>query len=433
MKEEKKTTALSRRKFFKSAGLLAGGIVAASAPMMAKAAVPPLPRNADQTIKVGILRPRSQIYPTMGDNLTQGMKLCLDQHDSMVGSRKIEIIPKDIGPHAGDAVKAFRSLAEDKDTDLVVGILSSPVAANLRETCEETKTVLIVSDIGARMPYQNEKSPFIFRNTFNYWQSHWAMGQWAAKHQGKRCMIVSSLYDTGYDSIYAFRRGFDDAGGTVMGQARIIGEEPLGSPVSDVISEISKDRPDMVYALFHDHSALTFAKAYSDAGLARDIPLLGSGFMTDERLLPAMEKTAIGMKTCLPWSPTLETAENKAFATAYQKSTGTLPDAFAVLGYDTGQLIINALNAADGKKIQKARWMKALANVRFTSPRGDFRMNPETHSAVTPLYLREVRPHRGKTANIVIGNLNPVSEDDERFASLRNGLRSGLTQAYLVA
>ena len=88
---------------------------------------------------------------------------------------------------------------------------------DLRHTLNETRTPLIANTVGERIVTQAESSPYVFYNSLNYWQANKATGEWAAKNVGRKAFIAGSFYESGYDTVYAFRHGFEGTGGEVVG------------------------------------------------------------------------------------------------------------------------------------------------------------------------------------------------------------------------
>ena len=64
-----------------------------------------------------------------------------------------------------------------------------------------------------------------------------------------------------------------------------------------------------------------------------------------------------------------------------------LPSLYASQGYDTGKLLISALNVADVKDQDKFR--SALKNANFESTRGSFKFDTNQHP-IQDIYVREV-------------------------------------------
>jgi len=395
---------LSRRDFIKAVGLATGALAlnpldlfADNSPLSSATVLPRVPRP----LTLGTLLPRSTLYPGLGKNWSAGMEFYFRQ--------------------SGGAPVALRA---DDSADLLVGIGGANVVA------PSQRAWLIANDAGANVLRRDEASPNIFHNSLGYWQANAAMGNWTAQRLGRKAFVASSFYESGYDSLYAFQLGFENAGGQVA-QTFVAHVPPTANDLPELIAAIRRAQPDFVYAFFSGARAVDFMRAYADAGLIDQIPLAGSAFLVDEMLLPQLGNAALGIHSGLSWSPTLPTVENQTFFAAFQKMTGRAPDAFAVLGYDTARWIAEALNQVGGDLTQSAQLRQAFRAVKFASPRGAFAIDAATQTSATPLYLRQVQARDGKLVNQVLGKLEPVSENDARIAEWRIAVRTGWTHAYL--
>jgi hypothetical protein len=106
------------------------------------------------------------------------------------------------------------------------------------------------------------------------------------------------------------------------------------------------------------------------------------------------------------------------------------PDLFSLLGYETGQLIYDALAGCGGVYTgeQIAGSLKAC---RINSPRGAVSLD-ETGIIKNRLYIaRVVDTPFGTPKNEVIESFDPVKIPDEQFAMLDNPYRSGWFNPYL--
>ena len=74
---------------------------------------------------------------------------------------------------------------------------------------------------------------------------------------------------------------------------------------------------------------------------------------------------------------------------AYKARFGEKPSLFSMQGYDTGRLIIAALEATGGDTTDKVRLQRALETVTIESPRGPFKLS-KAHNPVQNIYVREV-------------------------------------------
>lgn len=407
-----KTGRMTRRRALKYAGVAVG---AAAMPSVLFAG-DRRSRGRAGSLKVGLITPAASLHPTMGQSFVEGMAASL----SRVGGGALQILREDVTTHV--PLAACRKLVERERVDVIIGLLNTGVATLLTSQFPEAPVPFIVSNLGENILRETEYSPWIFHCTMNLWQGNWALGRWAATYLGSRAFVVTSLYDSGYDALYAFRMGLESAGGKVV--------ETLVSDNGDIgstIAAIRKSSAHFTFALHHGEAAEQFLAAYADARLAPEIPLAGSAFLADERTLARVGQAASGLITPFSWAPSLSGLHNLSFAAQLGELGRLDSDAFAVLGYDTGELLLAALAAGGGQD----RWLRTLKTASIDSPRGRLRMDPETQTLVAPVYVREVRMNGGRAANTVIDTIEDLSEFDEHVRSLRAAVRSGWHNTYL--
>src|SRR5262249_13454837 len=154
---------------------------------------------------------------------------------------------------------------------------------------------------------------------------------------------------------------------------------PASHDAGRAIAAVRRAEPDFVFAAYGGQPAVDFVRAYADSGLARRIPLAGSGFLADETLLPSMGAAAVGIRSCLSLSPHLPVAENRAFTAAFRRATGGDPAVFAVLGYETARLIAGAVATAPAGGDRLDGLGRALEVAMLETPRGRVAMDATTH------------------------------------------------------
>ena len=382
-------TRMNRRNFLKQIAVMTAGLLLPSQLQTWAAS-----KNRQRSI--GILLPPSDAYPTMGESFVGGMRLYFNQ----VTVESVELHVENITHSAASAAQKARTLIEDNEVDVLTGILSDYTAQRLRNMVETANIQLIVSGIGANVESAKVHSDCVIHNLLDYWRSSYAMGIWAAEHIGKRGVLAASLYESGYDAYNAFRLGFEATGGNILHTqtTHVLGN--AANNFATFFETVKATSPDFVYATYAGKEAFDFVTAYANAGLSARIPLIGSSFLTDETVLPALGEAALGIKTALPWSAALDTPENVFFTTAYAQNTGQQPNAFAMLGYEAARLISES--EAKGSSL--------------------------TGQAC---YLREVRKSAGGFQNVPIATLSQFDTDDERFAALQSSLKTGWLNAYL--
>ena len=414
----------TRRQLLRAAAVLAGAAALPLAPA-AKAAAGPAPATAQTTraaLKVGVLVPTSTIYPQLGAELLEGLGFAFEQ-----AGQGAELLPQDVGLGVGLVAGAAEQLLLEEQADLLVAMVNPDVAATLHPLLAERQAVMLNAVTGANVARRDDVSPYLFSHSLSSWQASWALGGWAAKTLGRRAAVAMSLYDSGFDAQYAFRLGFEEAGGKIL-LTHVTHLPPDEPDPASLVAPLTAQRLDFVYAAYCGQPAVDFVRAYADAGLAGRPHLVGGAFLTDEQVLPAQGRAALGIRTAAPWSSALPLAENRSFVDDYQKArAGQLPSSFALLGFETGRLIAGALAAAGDPGALR----DALAEARLDGPRGAVAMNGRTLSTTGPLYLREVRAGGEGLTNTVLATLAAPGGLEGQVERVRGTLKTGWIMPYL--
>ena len=399
---EKKGRGFSRREFIK----LAGGTAALAMTTPALASCRALGGAGTGPVKIGLLLPYSDIYAVLGESITEAIKMYFDEVGNEAGGRQIEFIQEDTEIAPDVAQQKAIKLVEQDEVDLVAGIVSSGVLIGLRDYFHENQKLLIVANAGANPLSRDLKSPYIWRTSFTNWMAPFSMGGWAPENVGTRAAISVPDYAAGENNVTGFTHSYEEAGGEVV----LVQRTPfpnMGDP-APFMAELADAGADLVYSFYSGGAAVTFVKAYSDFGLAGQLPLLAAGFMTEEDVLPTQGDAAMGIRTTLHWSFVLDNPENNAFKEAFQERSGRDADVFAVQGYDTGRVIAEMLDRVEGDTSDVDGMIEALDGISFASPRGPFTLDSTSQSPRHNEYLREVQEVGGELHNAVLDNFGEI-------------------------
>ena len=413
MSETKLSSGMTRRDFLKTMGVLAG--TAAAGPLISACGSLGGQPAVSGPLKVGVLLPYSDIYAVLGESITEAMKMYLESVGNEAGGRQIELITENSEMKPDIGLQKARKLVEQDNVDLVAGLVSSGVANAVRDYFHDNKKILIIANAGSNVITRAKRSPYIFRTSFTNWQPNWPLGGWAYENVAQKVFVSAPDYAAGHNMVDAFLNNFQAHGGQLIGEPQYTPFPSMGDP-APFITEIQNADPPMVYCFYSGGAAVTFVKAYGEFGLTGKIPLVAAGFAVEEDVLPAEGEAARGAYSGLHWALLLDNPENKAFTKAYKERTGKDANVFAMQGYDTGRVIVEALNALQGDTSNTDKVIEALAGVKFKSPRGEFKFDADTHNVINPIYVRQVQEVDGVLHDVVLENLGefPDPGDDSK-------------------
>jgi hypothetical protein len=290
----------------------------------------------------------------------------------------LEITFLDAGSTTTSAARAATQTLERKTFDVLVS-LGDGYSDVLRPILEQHALPAICNEFGAKIPQQLETSAFILSNSLKLWQSEWALGVHAAQQRkanigrGNTAVMVCTLREAGYDLPFAFQSGFESSGGTIL--ETIIVDASGKTNWNAILEQIRSLKPAHIHVIASDATNLELLRATR-------VPISASA-------LSDIQATT-------------------AFS-SFER------DAVTLLGQESAAILAQAANS------DALNFLKALRTVKIQTARGtlEFSRNQNQHG----IQLEK---------NGIRRTLEHVSEMHPRLNALRNGIRSGFTNTYMV-
>lgn len=415
----------SRRSLLKGLGLASAAIAAqplASAGSRALAAGGSARTASRGVVRVGLLLPYSDLHPAPSTSFLTGLRRYLDDNGQILGGRRVELCVEEVGSGVSRTIRATERLLETERVDLVIGLVGSGALHYIEPMLAAARTPLIAVGAGERAG-DAPASAYVVHNTLDYGRSSRAAGTWAAETHGRRGVIMTSLYESGFDAPRGFRVGFEEAGGEIADLIVADAHHHTSTDLAAALDAVAALKPDVLFAAYARDAAVDFVRAFGDSRCAGRIPVVGSSFLTSDETLGSLGSAAVDMASASTWTHTLDTPENRAFVDAFRRATGGRPDAFSMLGYETAMLLEKGMEK--GRNLKREELAAALAGAAFTGPRGAMSVDAATGCLTSPLYLHTIRRGMGSLSNDVVGRLDAA-------APAMTAARSGLLTPYLV-
>lgn len=345
----------------------------------------PFVRAASAPVRIGVLLPYTGTYATLGEAITDAMKLRIAEAGETVGGRPLEFVIIDSEAQPTKATQNTRKLISKERVDFLIGPVHSGVALAMANVLKGRDTpIMIIPNAGANALTRSRCARNIFRASFSNWQTSYPCGKVMADDGHKTIVTMTWKYAAGEENAAAASEHFAKLGGKTLKQIWV--PFPLVE-FQAYLSDIAALKPDAVFAFFSGGGGVRFVKDYAAAGLHERIPLYGPGFIT-EGVIAAQGAAADGIKTTLHYADTLDVPANTRFRKAYRDATGRDADVFAVQGYDTGTLLLHAIGAVKGDVAATADVTAALETADLSdSPRGAWKMS-KAHNPIQTFYTR---------------------------------------------
>ena len=363
--------------------------------LAAAALATPLAMAQGAKLKVGLMLPATGTFAALGTAIENGFKLYITEQGGKLAGREIEFVKVDDESDPSKATDNVNKLVKRDNVDVIIGTVHSGVAMAMAKVAKDTGTMLIVPNAGAGAVTGAMCAPNIFRSSFSNWQPGYAMGEVVAKKGHKKVVTITWKYAAGDESVAGFKEAYTKGGGQILKELSL----PFpGVEFQALLTEIASLKPDAVYTFFAGGGAVKFVKDYAAAGLKKNIPLYGAGFLTDGTL-EAQGADADGILTAMHYADGLNTPRDNGFRLAYAKTYKLQPDVYAVQGYDAAQMLSIGLNAVKGDISKKAEFAAALRKAKIDSPRGPFVLG-KNHDPVQDFYLRQVSGKENKVIGV---------------------------------
>jgi branched-chain amino acid transport system substrate-binding protein len=272
---------------------------------------------------------------------------------------------------------------------MLAGISMSPQGFAVAPVVTEAKIPAIL--MNATTSSITRASPYMVRFSHSNWQMSYEIGIWAAKHGLKTVYILVADYAAGIDVEAAFRRGFTDNGGTIVGSDHT----PLSTTdYLPYMQRVKAAKPDaLFYFEITGPATIATAKAVAAAGLREaGIQMIGSGDMVPDDQLPQTGPVAAGMVNTSLYTKTLNTPANIEFLKAWRAEYGadSVPDFSSIAAWNGMRAIFAAVRALGANATGDAAMEFFKHYKDADTPQGPIAIDPETRDIVLDVYLCRV-------------------------------------------
>lgn len=335
-------------------------------------------------ISIGLMLPLSGTYSGLGEAIANGLNMAFAKTGGRLAGREIRLVTLDEGSDPAKAASGCLRLVQTEKVGFLVGAVHSDTAQGMVSVARDTAIPTIVANAGWNGATGESCAPNLFRTSFSNWQVNWPMGKVAVDRNYRRVATITWRYTAGLEMVGAFEANYTRLGGKIVHRAL------LPFPHMDFTAHLAAlvaAEPDAVMAFFAGTGARRFITDYARSAL-KSVPLLGPGFLTEgaHTLGPAAE----GILTTLHYANGLDLPDNRRFRAQYAETFGRPADVYAVQGYDSGQLIAQAVEAVGGDTGNRAGLIAAMEAARINSPRGSFILS-KAHNPVQDVYLCQIR------------------------------------------
>lgn len=385
-----------------------------------------------RTIRIGFLANYSSIYPTLSQDLMEGIWSGIPEKLH----RYFELVPEYVRfgePKALEPV--LEKMLAFQNVDMITGMANYRSMANFTETINKFKKICLFADLGEYVPFMHDQSPYMFYNSYQSWQSQYAMGYWAQrKFGGKgRGIMVLAGYESGYHFHGSFHHGVQVAEPTPMKMLVMRRYSDLDVSAEDMLMEylegMRKEAPTFASAMFSGDEAVDFLRVYHREGLHKEVPLVITAPMATYEVLNQVSNLDMTLYAGSIWDMDAEDKLNKQFKQAFVNRTGRMPNMFALLGFEIGQALEQMFPYFQRREFDKVqRW---LSEQTIETPRGMQSFHLKSQYATPVINIEKITIANNLVRKMVIEQGKSLPYDHKVFDEIQNGAPSGYYNTYL--
>jgi branched-chain amino acid transport system substrate-binding protein len=344
-------------------------------------------------IKIGHVASLTGDTATFGNSAEEGIRLALDEVNAKGGAlgRKIAVLTEDDRSLPDEAKTAANKLiTRDRVVALLGEIASSRSIAMAPVADDSHIPMLSPGSTNPKVtvdPDTGKVRDYVFRACFIDPVQGTAVANFAMNDlKMKRLAIlypVNSDYGTGLRDY--FEEAVKKGGGEIVAKESYTEKQDVD--FRSQLTKIKNANPEGIFCSGYYTEAGLIAKQARELGIT--VPLMGGDGWDSDQTVKIGGPAVDGCYFSNHYSAEEDRPEIKAFVDAYKRRYNKVPDAMAILAYDSMKLMADAINRAgstDGAKIRDA----LAATKDFPGASGSITINAQ-HNAQKPIVILKIQ------------------------------------------
>lgn len=344
-------------------------------------------------IKVGGLFELTGGVAEFGTKGMRGAELAFEEQNAkggVLGGKKIKLVTADNKSDSGESTAQATKLVTQEKVVAIIGPMTTGNTLAAIPVVSDNKVPLITpSGTNAKLTI-NEKgqlNKWIFRACFvddfqGEVAANYALDSLKAK---KAAFIVDQKGDYAKGLATAFEGVFTKAGGTIVGKEQYVADQD--KDFKAILTRIKAQNPDVIYVPGYYKEVGLIIKQGREMQITA--PFLGGDGWGVGNVLEIAGAANMNKAFYSDHVATDDPALAE-FVKNYKAKYNQEADGFAVLGYDSANMLIKALEAAGSTDSEKVR--TALENLKgFKGVSGEMSVDPATHNPAKSAVVLEFK------------------------------------------
>jgi branched-chain amino acid transport system substrate-binding protein len=339
-------------------------------------------------LRIGILTPRSTLYPTMTFDILNGLKAGL-AHCGIADSTNLFTDNIGFGTDEAEIYTKAEKMLLDNNADVVIACCDSRIAAMLQPMFTAAGKLLLVTNPGANLPEGWQPQPTTIVHSLNFCFCTALTGAMAAAN-GKTAAMTTAYYDAGYNQVYTMVSRFQQLGGSILHNhvTHLLAEQFTLAPLQQFVA--TQETPSNLLCLYSADMAALFYKEMAAIQQQHTCTIFAAPMLLEESLAKELNNDVLltNVRGYTPWLSTLSNTNNQQFVTAFETAQGKRPNIFALLGWEAALLIDSFNKQLTANNNNTAAAVQAMGTASpLPSPRGWIKLDPASNHIYGPVWL----------------------------------------------
>lgn len=326
--------------------------------------------HAEDTVKIGVIQPLTGSVAYNGTTDVNGIKLALAEINARGGvlGKQVELVIEDGQCKPASSVSAAEKLVQRDKVIGLIGAFCSSATAAIMPVAQNNKIPLITGVSSA--PNLTEKgNPWFFRAT----ETDALLAKSFARILANQLKLKKVAYigvndDFGRGSVDEFEKQMTALGATTAMKEYF---EHGTADFYTLLAKLKVSGADSAFVSAETQDGSTFVRQKAELGLATKVFGVGSWATADFMQLAG--EAANGIYAAVPYASTMTTPKNQAFVKAYEAQYKVAPGKYSAAGYNTLNILIDAVARAHSIDADKVR--EALLKTDYEGPNGRFQFD----------------------------------------------------------
>jgi branched-chain amino acid transport system substrate-binding protein len=378
---------------------LVGLLVAAAAAIVGTSAKSSPAAKAP--VKVGIIYSRTGALKDFGAEYIQGFKLGMKyatNGTNTVNGHQLQITIADDQTNPATAVALGKQLI-GSGFKILAGSTSSGVALQMAPLADQNN-VLFISGAAA-----SDAITGLNNNTFRAGRQSYqdvldAANLIPPRTTGKKVVVFAEDTAFGASNVGAVTAVFGGKGHTV---SKVL--VPFNATdLTPFAQQLKNANPDLVFVAWAGPNAAQMWQSLQQQRIPQTTQVVTG--LAQRNTYPTFGPVAEGLKLISHY--VYQAPKNKAndYLVKQMRKFGQVPDIFTPDGFVTAQMIVRAVQKADGDDVDKM--IGALEGYSFLGPKGPERIRPQDHALIQPMFQVElVKGSNGRYDAKVLKTISP--------------------------